>query len=288
MSDASDQGPHILHKRDDRVDGVVHTLTVSNPRKLNVLTSSLMDELREDIVKIGRQRDARVVVLRGVGPEAWIGGTDSTELASLDPESAVPFIRRLNDLCVAIREVPIPVLAVIRGYCLGPGLEIAVSCDFRIAADDASFGMTEIYAGMPAVAGAAFLPRMIGVGRARELLLTGRIFDTRTAYRWGMVEAMAPPGPALDALVETRVSDILMANPRAVRLQKRLCKIWEERPLREGLEIGMKAFARAFEIRDAKKAVPEADAEREAPTEPGASSSADVPQLLDPSELDDY
>ena len=100
-----------------------------------------------------------------------------------------------------------------------------------------------------------------------ELLLTGRIFDTRTAYRWGMVEAMAPTGPALDALVETRVADILMAHPRAVRLQKRLCKIWEERPLRESLEIGMKAFAKAFEGQD--------PADLTKPRDPGNDTAVD-------------
>ena len=250
MQKKGQRAPHIAHQLDRRLEGIVHTLTVSNPTKLNVLTTRMMDDLRTSIERFGKDRETRVIVLRGQGPDAWIGGTDSNELAALDPETALPFIRKLNALCQTIREVPVPVMAVIRGYCLGPGLEIAVSCDLRIAADDASFGLPDVYAGMPAVTGAAFLARMVGTGRARELLLTGRIFDTRTAYRWGMIEGMAPPGPALDALVETRVGDILLTQPRAVRLQKRLCKIWEERPLREGLEIGMRAFAKAFEVRE--------------------------------------
>lgn len=247
MNDTGGRPPSIQHRSDPREEGVVHTLTVSNPKRLNVLTARLMDELRAAIEVHGREPDARVLLLRGSGGEAWIGGIDSDELAALDPGSAVELIGGLRDLCLAIRRVPVPVIAVIRGYCLGPGLEIALSCDMRIAANDASFGMSEIYAGMPAVTGAALLPHIIGVGRAREMLLTGRTIDTRTAHRWGLVQSMSPPGPALDALVQTHVADILHAGRRAVDQQKRLCRLWEERPLRESLALGPRAFGKAFE-----------------------------------------
>lgn len=225
----------------------MHTLTVSNPKRLNVLTGALLERLQEAIEQRAREPGARVVLLRGAGPAAWIGGLDSDELAALDAGGAVALARRLRDVCLAIRGVPVPVIAVIRGYCLGPGVEIAASCDLRLAATDASFGLSEIYAGMPAVAGAALLPQLIGVGRTRELLLTGHPIDTRTAYRWGLVQGMCPPGPALDNLTQAHVSDILLGKPRAIALQKRLCRMWEERPLRESLDVGVRAFGKAFE-----------------------------------------
>lgn len=246
-NETRDRPPSVEHREDRRDEGVIHTLTISNPKRLNVLTGDLMDTLREAIKARGNERGSRVLLLRGAGPAAWIGGIDSDELAAQDENSAVELARKLLDVCLEIRRVPVPVIAVIRGYCLGPGVEIAAACDMRLAATDASFGMSEVYAGMPAVAGAAILPHIIGAGRTRELLFTGHTIDTRTAFRWGLVQGMCPPGPALDNIVQAHVSDILLGKPRAIALQKRLCKLWEERPLRESMELGLKAFGKAFE-----------------------------------------
>lgn len=246
MSKQQARAPAIAHKSEQRDEGCVHTLTVSNPKKLNVLTAALMDELRCAIEHHGGQSDARVMLLRGAGAAAWIGGTDSEEMSALNTESALGFVGKLRDLCQAIRTAPVPVLAVIRGYCVGPGLEIAASCDMRLAANGASFGLPDVYAGIPAVTGAAMLPHIIGVGHTRELALTGRVIDARTAHRWGLLEATGPSGPVLDGLVEARVSEILTGAPEAVRLQKRLCRLWEERPVTQSMETGLKAFAKAF------------------------------------------
>jgi enoyl-CoA hydratase/carnithine racemase len=240
------RAPLIAHRREQRDEGCVHTLTVSNPKRLNVLTSTMMDELREAVDEHTRDPDARVLLLRGAGADAWIGGTDSEEMAGLDAGTALILARKLRDLCRSLRRAPVPVIAVIRGYCVGPGLELAASCDLRMAANDASFGLPDVYAGIPAVAGAAFLPLIIGVGRTRELALTGRIVDARTAHNWGLLEGIGPPGPVLEGLVEARVSEILTGAPEAVRLQKRLCRLWEERPLKESMDLGMKAFSKAF------------------------------------------
>lgn len=246
MNRREPRAPSIGHRREQREEGVVHTLTVSNPKRLNVLTSALMDDLRYAVEHHGRQSGARVILMRGAGADAWIGGTDSREMSTLNTRSAMVFARKLRDLCQAIRRAPVPVLAVIRGYCVGPGLEIAASCDMRMAANDASFGLPDVYAGIPAVAGAALLPRIIGVGRTRELALTGRIIDARTAHAWGLLEGIGPSGPVLDGLVDARVHEILTGAPEAIRLQKRLCRLWEERPLRESMDTGLKAYAKAF------------------------------------------
>lgn len=246
MSTTEARPAAINHRQVEHPEGVVHTLTVSNPKRLNVLTSALMDELRLAIERRAGEAGARVVLLRGAGAQAWIGGSDGDEVATLDTAGALAFAGRLKDVCTAIRQAPVPVIAVIRGYCVGPGLEIAASCDMRIAAHDASFGLPDVYAGIPAVAGAALLPLLIGIGRTRELALTGRMIDARTAHAWGLIGEVVAPGPVLDGLVDARVGEILMGAPEAVRLQKRLCRLWEERPLKESLELGLKAFARAF------------------------------------------
>jgi enoyl-CoA hydratase/carnithine racemase len=236
----------VLHEIDEREKGVVHTVTVSNPSKLNVLNSPMMVTLRKTLEHCAADPRARVVVLKGAGHDAWIGGADVREMAGLDPDGAEAFIRTLQGVCQCIRRLPIPVVAVIRGYCLGAGLEVAACCDLRLACQDSSFGMPEVKVGLPSVIEAAILPRLIGIGRTRDLVLTGRLIDARVAWRWGLLDGLVPE-PALDALAASRVDDLLEAAPNALRLQKRLCRIWEEHSLTDSINAGITAFRRAYE-----------------------------------------
>src|SRR5205814_2383774 len=145
--------------------------------------------------------------------------------AKLDQESAEAFIARLRELCEAVRQFPAPVIARLPGWCLGGGLEVAAACDFRIAAHDAMFGMPEVKVGIPSVIHAALLPRLIGWGRARWLIMTAATIDAPTAHSWGLVDAVAPEG-GLDAAVEATVAQILQCGPEAMRAQKALLRQW--------------------------------------------------------------
>src|SRR6266853_1899391 len=120
-----------------------------------------------------------------------IGGADIKEMAKHDQASAEKFITGLRDLCEAARAFPAPVIARMPGWCLGGGLEFAAACDFRIAAHDARFGMPEVRVGIPSVIHAALLPRLIGWGRARWLVMTAENIDAPTALAWGLVDAVA-------------------------------------------------------------------------------------------------
>lgn len=235
----------ILHTVDTREHGSVHTVTVNNPAKLNILDSTTITALRATLTAAGERDDARVLVLRGAGARAWIGGADIREMATLDAESAVAFIRRLQQLCQCIRELPVPVIAAIRGYCLGAGLEVAACCDLRLAAHGARFGMPEVRVGLPSVIEAAVLPRLVGIGHARDLVMSARIVEADEAQRWGLLDALVPAGE-LDAIVETRVAEILAGAPHAMRAQKMLCRAWEEQPLVDAIETGVRAFGAAF------------------------------------------
>jgi enoyl-CoA hydratase/carnithine racemase len=235
----------ILHTVDTRESGAVHTVTVNNPDKLNILDSATIRALRATLNAAAEREDARVVVLRGAGERAWIGGADIREMATLDADSAVAFIRRLQQLCHCLRELPVPLIAAIRGYCLGAGLEVAACCDLRLAAEGARFGMPEVRVGLPSVIEAAVLPRLIGIGHARDLVMTARIVEAEEAARWGLLDALVPAGE-LDALVETRVAEILAGAPHAMRAQKKLCRAWEEQPLSDAIETGVRAFGAAF------------------------------------------
>ena len=148
-------------------------------------------------------------------------------------------------MCAALRDLPVPVVARINGYALGAGLEVAAACDLRVAASNAVFGMPEVRVGIPSVIEAALLPGLIGWGRTRELLLLGESIDAETALRWGLVQKVVP-ADGLDAAVESCLVALLEAGPRAVRLQKKLIRRWEELPVSGAIAAGIDAFADAY------------------------------------------
>ena len=235
----------VQHQISERAQGDVHTLWVNNPARLNVLNSATMNALREALDQLADEENARVLVIRGCGDKAWIGGADIREMADFDENTAIEFIRRIHGLCQAIRTLPIPVIAAIRGYCLGAGLEVAASCDLRLAAQGSFYGMPEVRVGLPSVVEAALLPRLIGVGRARDLVMTARVVDADEAMRWGLLDGLVP-ADNLDALVDERVEQLLAAAPQAIRTQKRLCRAWEEQSLHDAIETSIQAFGESF------------------------------------------
>ncbi len=236
----------ILIERERREAGLVARLTVDNRAKLNVLDSRLTDALRRAIDGLAAQPELRAVVLTGAGSRAFIGGADIRELATLTPATARAFIGGLHALCAALQALPVPVIARIQGYCLGAGLEVAAACDLRAASEDARFGMPEVRVGIPSVIEAALLPRLIGMGRTRELVLTGEPIGAAEALAIGLVERIAP-AERLDERVEDWLAALLAAGPRALALQKKLLREWQELPLDEAVTRSIDAFAEAYE-----------------------------------------
>ncbi len=234
--------PHCGIDRDAR--DVVH-LTICNAGSLNILSSAVTDGMREGFEKLAGDKDIRAVILTGQSEKSMIGGADIKEMAKLDQNSAEVFITRLRDLCEAVRQFPAPVIARMPGWCLGGGLEVAAACDFRIAAHDAHFGMPEVRVGIPSVIHAALLPRLIGWGRARWLVMTAENIDAPTALAWGLVDKVAPEG-GLDAAVEHTVTALLQCGPEALRAQKVLLRQWEELPLTESVNVSVGVFGQSF------------------------------------------
>jgi enoyl-CoA hydratase/carnithine racemase len=138
------------------------------------------------------------------------------------------------------------VIARIDGYALGAGLEIAASCDLRIASERAIFGMPEVRVGIPSVIEAALLPALIGWGRTRHLLLTGESISAAEAARWGLVERVVPPAE-LDGAVATMLDAILACGSNALRLQKELIRYWEDHTMAEAVEQGITSFTAAWD-----------------------------------------
>jgi enoyl-CoA hydratase/carnithine racemase len=236
---------HVRH--DERPQGRVATVTIDNVRHLNAMNSALMSALAETMTKLAGEAALRAVVLTGTGPKAFTAGADINEMAGIDNAvQARAFITRLHRCCDAIRDLPVPVIARIHGYCFGGGLEIAAACDVRIASDAATFGMQEVKIGIPSVIEAALFPPLIGWGRTREMLYLGETFTAADALAWHLVEHVVPAA-SLDQAVENWIGKLLTSAPRAVRLQKRLIRQWEDLPLSAAVAAGIDAFAAAYD-----------------------------------------
>jgi len=234
--------PYCGIDRDAR--GVVR-LTICNAGSLNILGSAVIQAVSEGLKAVATDDQIRVLVMAGQSEKSMIGGADIKEMATLDQASAEKFITGLRDLCEAVRTFPSPVIARMPGWCLGGGLEVAACCDFRIAAHDAKFGMPEVRVGIPSVIHAALLPRLIGWGRARWLVMTAGTIDAPTALAWGLVDVVAGEG-GLDAAVEKTVKALLECGPEALRAQKALLRQWEELPLTESVNLSIGAFGRSY------------------------------------------
>ncbi len=234
-------------RREERPEGghILH-LTIDNASKLNSLNRALMTEIVDTVAGLTADPALRLVVLGGAGGRAFVGGADVGEIAALDHAGARSFITLVHRCCDAFRRLPVPVIARIDGFALGAGLELAAACDLRVASDCSVFGMPEVAIGIPSVVEAALLPKLIGGGRTRRLLLTGETIDAAEALAWGLVEAIAP-ADALDDLVERFARPILAAGPQAVRLQKALILEWEELPTTAAVQRGIDTFVGAFD-----------------------------------------
>ena len=186
----------ILSNTDER--GVA-LITVDNAARRNALGNAGKRELAETIERAASEPGLRVMVLTGAGDRSFIGGADVTEMSTFEHGYAAEGPSLTHRVCEAIRQAPVPVIARVNGYCFGAGLEIAASCDMRAAADIARFGMPEVLYGLPSGMEACLLPQLIGWGKTRELVFTGRHIDAREAADCHLVERVVPLA-GLDAM----------------------------------------------------------------------------------------
>jgi enoyl-CoA hydratase len=198
-------------------DGAVATITVNRPKVLNALNTQTLDELRRALLELKRDAGVRAIVLTGAGEKSFVAGADINELAAQTPTSGREHAIAGQHILDLVEHLGKPVIAAINGYALGGGCELAMACSLRIAADTAKLGQPEINLGlMPGYAGTQRLARLVGRGRALELLLTGDQISAAEAYRIGLVNRVVP---AADLMAEVRkLAAVLAAKaPIAVR-----------------------------------------------------------------------
>jgi enoyl-CoA hydratase len=187
--------PQLLISR----DRAVATVTIDRPETRNALNAAAMDEIRRAALDLRRDDDVRAVVITGAG-KAFVAGADIGELAVLDPMSARAFSQRGQHVFDLIENLGKPVIAAVNGFALGGGCELAMACTLRIAAEAARFGQPEVNLGLlPGYGGTQRLARLVGKGRALELMLRGHIIDATEAWRIGLVDQVVPTADLMSA-----------------------------------------------------------------------------------------
>lgn len=226
-------------------------LTMRGRGSLNILDRVAISQISTTIDALAQKPEIKVLILRGQGERALIGGADIHDMHALDPQSAKIFISSLRDLCDACYHFPGPVIARLAGYCLGGGLELAMACDLRIAGHEALLGMPEVKVGIPSVIHASLLPRLIGQARSTWMLLTGELIDAKTALGWGLIHELYEEDQ-LDAMIWKRALSLASMGQSVLRQQKRLMHAWQDQTLRQSIEQSIGEFANAFETDEPK------------------------------------
>jgi enoyl-CoA hydratase/carnithine racemase len=207
--------------REDR--GAVRHLVLNRPEKRNALNGEAIRSLGEEIEAAAADDSVRVVVLRGEGP-LFSSGMDLNDLRSLaeSPANLREYRRPILQWWNLLEEMPKPTICQIHGAALGGAFELALACDFRTMAEDAVAGIMEARVGLlPDVGGCSRLPAVVGLGNAKELIMTGKVIDGREAHRIGFANRIAPAGE-LDSATQQLANELLACAPRAVGLAKRV------------------------------------------------------------------
>lgn len=230
----------------------VATLTIREAGTLNILSTPVILDLTNALNELVHAAEVRVLIISGSGDKAFVAGANINEMSTLNRKSAVTFISGLRDLCEATRVFPTPVIARIPGWCLGAGLELAMACDIRIAAQGTQLGMPEVKVGIPSVIHATLMPRLIGQAQATWLLLSGENIDAEQAQQWGLINESVPL-TNLNQRVTEIANNFAALGPAVLRQQKTLLRRWEQLSLPDAIADSVQEFGKAFETGEPQK-----------------------------------
>ncbi len=234
----------------ETADGIA-TVTIDNP-KVNALDATVLKELDTAFASLKIDDSVRAVILTGAG-KSFVAGANIEELNRLSPSGAYDYARTGQHLMTRIENLPKPVIAAVNGYALGGGCEIAMACTFRIASEHAVFGQPEVKLGIiPGFGGTQRLPRLVGLGRALEILLTGDPIKAIEAHRIGLANRVVPADELLDE-AKKAAQKILAAGPFAVRLTKEAAYRGSVTTLGEAMRIEADLFSMSFTSEDAQE-----------------------------------
>lgn len=237
---------------DYEVKGNYAVITINREKALNALNSEVLEDLEKTVDGIDTET-IRAVVLTGAGEKSFVAGADIGEMSTLTKAEGEAFGKKGNDIFRKIETFPIPFIAAINGFALGGGCEISMSCDIRIASENAVFGQPEVGLGItPGFGGTQRLARIVGPGMAKQLIYTARNIKADEALRIGLVNAVYPAGELM-AEAEKLASIIASNAPIAVRACKKAINEGLELPMEEAIALEEKLFGSCFESWDQKE-----------------------------------
>jgi len=228
------------------------TITINRPDKLNALNKQVMADLSEVLDEVYTNALIRSVIITGAGPKSFVAGADISEFVGLSTEEGTMLAKKGQDIFFKIENSPKPIVAVVNGFALGGGCELAMSCHFRIASDNAKFGQPEINLGLiPGYGGTQRLTQLIGKGRALELIMSGTMIDAATALQYGLVNYAVPQNELLDkakAILTVINSKAPIAIAAAITAAN---AVFDE--TKNGYETEINAFGNCFGTEDMKE-----------------------------------
>ncbi len=233
------------------VEDRIATVTIDNP-KVNALSGPVLEELNDAFKELKHNPDVGVMILTGAG-KAFVAGADISELNKLNMFQAKRYARKGQHLMGLIENGPKPVVAAVNGFALGGGCELAMACTLRIASENALFGQPEVKLGLiPGFGGTQRLARLVGEGRAMEILLTGENLSAAEAYRIGLANRLVPADKLMDE-AKAVARQILGVGPVAARLAKDACHRGLSMELDVGIKLESDLFGMCFATQDAKE-----------------------------------
>ena len=238
---------HILFETKDNIA----TLTINRPKSLNALNTEVLNEIYQAVQSVAANEEIRVLIVTGSGEKAFVAGADITELAELNTLSAKLFVTNGHRTMAALQSLSIPVIAAVNGFALGGGLELALSCDFIYASENARFGLPEITLGLiPGFGGTQRLARIIGKNMAKEMIFTGKMISAQDAAQMGIVNQVLPAEDLMAAVVKT-AKGIAAKGAVSLNLAKQTINQGMDVDLHTGCKMEIDAFALCMASEDA-------------------------------------
>jgi len=245
------KGKPILVKREKNFAWIL----LNRPDKLNALNYEMLDLLEKALNELGSDDGVRCILVRGVGNRAFSAGADVSWLSELAPEEAKRASEKGHMVIKKIMELPKPIIAVVNGYALGGGCELALACDFRIASKKAKFSQPEVRLGLiPGWGGTQLLPRLVGPAKAREMIMFGEMLDAEEAYRIGLVDRVVPH-ESLDEEAVKVARALASGPPMALAAAKSLVSLSLQKTIEEGLREEAVKFSNLFSTEDFREGV---------------------------------
>ena len=234
-------------------EGEIGILTINRPKALNALNIETLKDIQTGIQEVKDHPELKVLILTGAGDKAFVAGADISEMRGMTPMEAVNFSKMGHQTLNMIQELDRPVIAAVNGFALGGGTEIAIACDFIYASENARFGQPEVTLGIfPGFGGTQRLPRLIGKGKAKELILTGKMVTAQEAFQMGIVNRIFPQASLMEETKKV-AAQIAGNGTVAVRLAKMLVDAGFNMDLADACAFESYAFGIGFATEDQKE-----------------------------------